>query len=160
MRPCPSDPWFVVGGFCVVFWTRTLRQGDSNTPQKTTLNIKCGTFMTCAAPKQMRLGPCTCLDDIYVKIIYHFIFEDRHLFYKHQTMFWTFVGFDIVTNIFCRAFRMLYHVRLCSFQPCNLTIIVSSLSLNIQPEKNYQVIKYNLIKTIKRERTFGKVINL
>ena len=23
----------------------------------------------------MRLGPCTCLDDIYVKIIYHFIFE-------------------------------------------------------------------------------------
>ena len=52
-----------------------MRHRYSKTPPKTTLYITYGTPLTCAGPKKIQLGPCMCLDDIYVKIIYHFIFE-------------------------------------------------------------------------------------
>ena len=77
MRPCPCDTQFGAGDCCFVSWTRTLRHRDSNTPPKTTLYITCGTSSTCAAPPKRRLGTCMCLDDVYFKIVYHFIFEHR-----------------------------------------------------------------------------------
>ena len=67
-RPCPSDPRLGGGGCCVVSWTRTLRHGDINTPPKRTLYITCGTYSTCAVPKQRRLGTFICCYDAYVKI--------------------------------------------------------------------------------------------
>ena len=159
MRPCPSDPWFVVGGFCVVIWTRTLRQGDSNTPQKTTLNIKCGTFMTCAAPKQMKLGPCTCLDYIYVKIIYHFIFEHRQLFISTKACFELFLVLILLQISFsCISYVISCTIVFMSLLQSNYNCLFFITKHSIR--KKIQVMKYNLIKTIKRERTFGKVINL
>ena len=31
--------------------------------------------------RKIRLGPCMCLDDVYVKIIYHYIFEHKQIYY-------------------------------------------------------------------------------
>ena len=74
-RVCPSDPWLGVGGWGVYSWTSTLRHGDSNTPPKTTLYIKCGTFPTCAATQKNTIRSryvlrwCLCQDKMYVAII-------------------------------------------------------------------------------------------
>ena len=67
-RACPSDPRLGGGGWGVVSWPRTLRHGESNTPQKAKKYITCGTSPTHAAPQKICLGPGMCWDDAYVKI--------------------------------------------------------------------------------------------
>ena len=72
LAPARILEWSPIGvwRFCVVSWTRTLWQGSSITPPKTTLYITCKTSLTCTAPQKRRLGPGMCWDDAYVKINY------------------------------------------------------------------------------------------
>ena len=58
-------------------------------------------------------------------------------------MFWIYGSFDIVTIIFCHSFRMLYHVWLCSYHPCNLTL----LFLPYHQQSNYKkpFVKWSII---------------
>ena len=66
----------------------------------------------------------------------HFIFEHRKSScISTEACFEFLCCFGIVTIIFFRAFRMLYHVLLCSCRPCDLTLRFSSLSLTIPLEK-------------------------
>ena len=100
------------------------------------------------------LGWCLCQDTPYGTIIFttisfcaykdnyklwHFlsfyIWTPTEILYKHQSMFWNFGSFDIVTIILFHDFCMLYHVWLCSFHPCDLTLLFSFLSLPILLEK-------------------------
>ena len=125
--PCSSDPRLRIGGCCVVSWTCMLQHGDSNTPPNTPLYITCRTSLTCAAPQKIRLGPCICWNDVYVKKSSFYNWRPTELLYTHRSMFWIFGCFDIVTNIFFHAFCMLYHVWLYSCHPCNITLLFSSL---------------------------------
>ena len=63
-----------------------------------------------------------------------YIWTPIELLYKHWSMFWIFGDFDIVTIIFCHSVCLLYHVWLCSCQPCDLTLLFSYLSLTIRLE--------------------------
>ena len=52
-----------------------------------------------------------------------YIWTSIKLLYMHRRMFWFYESFDIFQIIFCHSFRMLYHVWLCSYQPCNLSLL-------------------------------------
>ena len=63
-----SDTRLLSGGCCVVYWTRTLWHGGSNTPPKTNLYITCRTSSICTSPPKIWLGPGMCWNGAYVKI--------------------------------------------------------------------------------------------
>ena len=56
--------------------------------------------------------------------ILFYIWTLTKLLSKHQSMFWHFGCFDIVTIIFFHTFCMLYHVWLCSWHLCNITLLI------------------------------------
>ena len=81
-----------------------------------------------------------CLCQYYLSF---YIWTTTELLYEYRSMFWIYGSFDIVTMIFCHSFCMLYHVWLCSCHPCDLTLLFSSLSLTIQPEK--KIVKWSMM---------------
>ena len=52
-----------------------------------------------------------------------YIWTLTELLYKHQSMFWIYGSFDIVTIIFCHSYCIFYPVLLYSYHPCDLTLI-------------------------------------
>ena len=73
---------------------------------------------------------------------------------KHVLNFWL---FWYCYNYLFHAFCMLYHVWLCSYHPCDLTLILFFFITNYPFRKKMcQVINYNQMTTIEREQTFGK----
>ena len=105
----------------------------------------------------IRLGPCICLDDIYVKIIYHFIFEHWQSYcISNETCFY-FLKF-----LYCYNYLLSFILYVIS---CIIVFMLPLLSnsdfllfiTNNQIRNNIcQVINYNFINTIKSEPTFGK----
>ena len=73
-----------------------------------------------------------------------YILTPTKLLYKLQRMSWIYGGFDIVTIIFCHALCMLYHVWLCSCQPCNLSLLISFFITN-NPMRKKTLVKWSII---------------
>ena len=64
-------------------------------------------------PQKRQLGPCMCVDEVYVKIIYHFIFEHRQSYCKSTEACFKFLVVLILLQLYFVLHFICYIVYDC-----------------------------------------------